>query len=169
MTLHDFAVSLIKPVPYIIDVGPGIQPQGFFKPLVHLCIEPHEEYAAWLIDHHFPVIGADLLRVCHLFPPGSVDTIFFMDVIEHMPRPDGEICIDWAIKAARKQVVVFAPLSFHEQSYAPGAKDAWGMDGTYWQTHRSAWDPNDFPLFTSCVDTDFHGPGKGAFYAILTK
>ena len=61
------------------------------------------------------------------------------------PLTEGvQLALKLALAKARQQVVVFTPHGFHKQEYVKGEKDAWGMNGTYWQTHRSGWTPEDF-------------------------
>lgn len=126
----------------IVDVGAGIRPQPFYKAKEHLCIEPHDEYAAWLEEHGYRVIRG---RAVDLLPEiAPCDVVFFLDVIEHMEKDEGAQCVRLALERAR-QVVIFTPLGFKEQSYADGDKDAWGLNGIRWQTHRSGWEPSEFP------------------------
>jgi len=113
----------------------------WFKPAKHICIEPHYEYAEWLRERGYPVVQATALTV--LDKMERVDTIFMLDVIEHMQKDEGLAVLEIAKKKAN-QVVVFTPIGFHEQSYKEGDKDAWGMNGTDWQTHRSGWMPSEF-------------------------
>ena len=126
----------------IVDVGPGIRPQPFYLAKHHLCIEPHGEYADWLRERGYPVLEG---RAIDLLPGvAPADVVFFLDVIEHMEKEEGLECVRLAREKAR-QVVIYTPLGFKEQSYAPGDKDAWGLNGTHWQTHRSGWEPREFP------------------------
>jgi hypothetical protein len=138
-------------------VGAGIRPQPFFVAKTHICVEPHHEYANWLWDHGYQVLRATALEVLRWH--ARVDAIFMLDVIEHMSRLDGEAVLAMARDRA-PLVVIYTPLGFREQSYGPGEKDAWGMHGAEWQTHRSGWEPGDFPGATILADHD-------AFFAIF--
>jgi hypothetical protein len=124
-----------------MDIGPGIRPQPFFKPERHICVEPYWEYAKWLVENRHELWNMTALDALEKID--RVDTIFLLDVIEHMRKFDGERIRDLS-KTKADQVVVFTPRGFKEQSYLAGEKDAWGMDGAWWQTHRSGWDPADF-------------------------
>ena len=161
--LFDRAAVHIRPVDTIYDIGAGIRPQPFFKAARHVCIEPHDEYAEWLEQHDYPVLRRTAFAALPLAPP--VETIFLLDVIEHMPKLVGLDVIKMAHARATRQIVVFTPLGFNEQSYGAGEKDRWGMNGGYWQTHRSGWEPEDFPGWTIIEDPAFHG-SFGAFFAI---
>lgn len=154
----------VKPAARICDVGPGIRPQPFFRADWHLCIEPHHEYVVKLIEMGYPVIEGTARAFLPYIDP--VDVIYMLDVIEHMEKGEGRECLQLAREKA-DQVVVFTPLGFHEQSYREGDKDAWGMNGTHWQTHRSGWTPEDFPDAKVFVDPTFHG-SYGALFAVFS-
>ena len=153
----------INPAQRICDIGPGIRPQPFYRADFHLCIEPHEEYANWLKDKGYPVLLGTAQEWLSGIDP--VGVIYMLDVIEHMEKNEGKFVLEIARQKAQ-QVVVFTPLGFHEQSYKEGDKDAWGMNGTHWQTHRSGWTPDDFPDAAIYADPKFHGD-YGAFFALL--
>lgn len=161
--LFDEVARHIRRAQRICDIGPGIRPQPFYRADFHLCIEPHEEYANWLKDKGYPVLLGTAQEWLQGIDP--VEVIYMLDVIEHMDKDDGRLVLDLARKKA-KQVVVFTPLGFYEQSYKEGEKDAWGMNGTHWQTHRSGWMPEDFPDARIYADPKFHG-NYGAFFAIF--
>lgn len=163
MSLFTDVEPYIKRASRVCDVGPGIRPALFYRAPYHLCIEPHPEYADWLEKEGYIVdrrtgIGAlkDISRV---------GVIFMLDVIEHMEKEEGWDTLRLAREKA-DQVVLFTPLGFHEQSYKEGDKDAWGMNGTYWQTHRSGWVPSEFPAARIFADPVFHG-SFGAFFALF--
>jgi hypothetical protein len=80
-----------------------------------------------------------------ILPSKSVDSVFALDVIEHLEKADGLRFLQQAERVARRQIVIFTPLGFFPQSYEdPDKPDRWGMQGGYWQTHRSGWLPEDF-------------------------
>lgn len=167
----------ILPAETVLDLGAGIRPQQFIKPRVSLIVEPHDEYLVHL-KHDLAgtssvIIGTSALTCMAWLPDRCVDTVFMLDVLEHMSRENGEACLAEALRIARSQIVVFTPLGFMPQSYGPGELDAWGMNGRAWQTHRSGWDPEDFPGWEILGCRDFHrnaaGQVYGAFYAIKTS
>jgi glycosyltransferase involved in cell wall biosynthesis len=168
----------------VVDVGSGIYPQTFVTPKVHICVEPYRPYLDTLRerlgkDPRYVYLNSTWDRALPLLPDGSVDTIFALDFIEHLPKEEGHRFLGDAIRVARSQVVLFTPLGFYPQSYEPGDEDRWGMHGGRWQTHRSGWEPEDFPEgweFVAC--RDFHDVDEnnepldepfGAFWAIHTK
>lgn len=126
----------------ILDIGAGIRPVDWFKAKKHICIEPHHEYASWLRNNGYEVIERTAQEAIDEIE--TVDSIFLLDVIEHLEKHEGQNLLRAAMRKARQQVIVFTPIGFHEQSYSEGDKDAWGMNGTHWQTHRSGWMPDEF-------------------------
>lgn len=170
----------------VIDIGCGIRPETFFEPSVHICIEPFDQYRK-VIKPYFPnnsnviFIKTDALNGIKGFDDDSVDTVFVMDVIEHLTKKDGLKLIKEADRVARKQVVIFTPLGFYPMFYKKtGDKDAWGLGGTDVQEHQSGWMPKDFDKtwdFYICKDChesflpDEKAKGKrySAFMAIKTK
>jgi len=158
MSLFDDAAPHIVLGSRIVDVGPGIRPQPFYRAATHLCIEPHPEYCEWLRARGYPVLEGTALDILPTVTP--CDVVFMLDVIEHMEKAEGAECLRVAREKAR-QVVVYTPNGFHEQSYKEGEKDAWGMNGTHWQTHRSGWTPEEFPGAKILAESH-------AFFAIFT-
>ena len=136
------AYPYIKQSDRVCDVGPGIRPALIYRAPYHLCIEPHKEYADWLEGNGYTVVRQRAREA--LKDIERVGVVFMLDVIEHMEKEEGFETIRIA-REKSDQVVVFTPLGFKEQSYKDGEKDAWGMNGTYWQTHRSGWVPDEFP------------------------
>ena len=176
----------ILDVDVVLDIGPGIQPQRYIAPPIHICIEPHLPYIEYLKKH--PVFGKDPRYIflnapweaaAGLFPSKSVDTIFALDVIEHWEKEAGLRFIQEAERIARRQIVILTPLGFYPQSCrAAGEPDIWGMDGGRWQAHHSGWLPEDFSEEWEIIGCDsFHLVDEyrrplekphGAFWAIRT-
>lgn len=175
------ARALVRPTSVVLDIGCGVRPQTLVdRPQVLVCIEPHHEYARILRDRFegtTTIVVAGTVPAClESLPSGSVDTVFLLDVIEHLDRPMGERTLAECVRVAREQVVLFTPLGFMPQEEADGL-DGWGLHGTHWQAHRSGWEPADFsgPGWRVIACRDFHlvnGQGKpfdppfGAFWAI---
>ena len=171
----------IREVDVVLDIGCGIRPQGFFKPKLHLCSEPHGEYVEVLRQKsaewtNIAVLQATAQEVVKFFPDKSLDSVFMLDVLEHLDKEDGERLIGQCERIARRQIIVFAPLGFVPQEFHPAEKDGWGLHGAVWQTHRSGWRPEDFDVSWSIfASTEFHltngkgeplNPPAGAFWAI---
>lgn len=134
----------------VLDVGPGIMPQTYFHPHVHICVEPHLPYIDRLKeevkgDPSYLFLNCTWDVAFRLFPSKSVDSIFALDFIEHLKKNEGFDFLKEAERIARKQVLIYTPLGFYPQSYEDKEKpDRWGMDGGFWQTHRSGWGIDDF-------------------------
>lgn len=140
----------IQHVDVVLDLGPGICPQPLVEAYVHICVEAHRPYLERLKresanDPRYVLINAPWDQAIERLPDKSVDTVFALDFIEHLEKEDGLRMLREAERVARVQIVVFTPLGFYPQSYDdPRKPDRWGMDGGYWQTHRSGWTPEDF-------------------------
>ncbi|NCC70536.1 class I SAM-dependent methyltransferase [bacterium] len=169
----------------ILDIGCGIRPQNFITPIIHICAEPFEQYIKKLqelsestIDRSYLIIKSSWEDIIKIMPENSVDTIFLLDVIEHINKNKGKNLLKETEKIARKQIIIFTPLGFLPQVSNNG-KDAWGMDGGKWQEHKSGWVPEDFDnsweIYASKEYHFFDHSGNkyqnpyGAFYAIKTK
>ncbi len=173
----------IKPAKCVVDIGCGIRPQSFIAPEHHICFEPHQQY----IDHFnndlnkdfeskYSFINGDWKCAVDILQNSSVDTVFLLDVIEHLEKNDAMELIKKTIPLVSQQVIIFTPYGFIEQNHADG-KDAWGLDGGKWQEHRSGWMPEDFGdewEFLVCRDFHTHDnlnnpydEPKGAMFAIL--
>jgi hypothetical protein len=170
---------MLRPVHSILDIGAGIVPQPLVRSDVHVCIEPCRQYAEILSqrDPDLVVLNCEWEHVIQLLPPGAVDTVFLLEVIEHLEKSEGRRLLDLTLPLARSQVVISTPLGFLPQG-VDEQKDAWGLDGVEWQIHRSGWTPDDFPGWetVACPDyirLDAYGRPldvpHGAFFAVLDK
>jgi hypothetical protein len=184
--LLDQVRRFILPTRIALDIGCGIQMQTFFKPVVHIRCEPYQEYFAFLRNQRTSEISTTTYldfnigweEATAVFSEGSVDTVFLLDVIEHLGKETALELLAKTLPLATKQVVIFTPLGFMPQHHSDG-KDAWGMSGASMQEHKSGWEPADFIGdwdFHICEDfhlTDSLGNKTsrpyGAFFAILTK
>lgn len=124
----------------VLDIGPGIRPMGWYKPVRHICAEPHGPYADMLYPAGYEVWRVPALVALANAEPGSIDAIYMLDVIEHMEREEGEEALRLAQALSPKQIVVATPIGFLAQH-----GDQWGLGGEHWQEHRSGWMPADFP------------------------
>lgn len=165
----------------VLDIGCGIRPQTYVHASRHVCIEPYKPYIERLRkeindDKRFVILNCQWSVGTSLFSDKSFDTVFILDMIEHIEKSEGYQLIWEAERLASKQIVVFTPYGFMPQSHTDRL-DHWGMNGGLWQTHRSGWTPEDFgDDWDFIVCEDFHkedqrGPLKkpfGAFWAIRT-
>ncbi|MEE1362215.1 MAG: methyltransferase domain-containing protein [Selenomonadaceae bacterium] len=166
----------------ILDIGCGIVPHDYVKSKYYICCEPYTQYVSVLkeklknnTNSFYIVKNIDWEQVNNEFKEKSVDTIFLIDVIEHLEKNYGRKLLEKTVKIAKKQVIIFTPLSYIEQKTLDG-KDAWGLNGADWQEHKSVWTPNDFDDSWECiVSKDYHKYNNigelldepvGAFFAI---
>lgn len=134
----------------LLDIGCGIMPQQLVRPSVHICCEPYHQYVSNLQqkiknqkDREYVVINASWNQAIEIFPGNSVDSVFLIDVIEHLEKDIAVQLLNNTEPVARKQIVLFTPIGFMPQHH-PDGKDAWGLDGADWQEHKSGWTPDDF-------------------------
>lgn len=167
----------------VLDIGPGIMPMNFFRPKLHMLLEPCETYAKILTqryadDKSMLILHGSAQAVLPVMADNSVDSIVLMDVLEHIPKDEGRKILQQAQRLARRQIIVFTPLGYMAQHVEEGQKDGFGLDGHVFQEHRSGWLPEDFGpewKFRICPTfhrQDFHGnplgEPRGAFFAIRT-
>jgi len=175
--------SKINHADIVGDIGCGIRPQNFIESKHHICIDPHIQYLDHIKeneDNHnrFAFINTDWRGVTSLFPECSLETIFLLDVIEHLEKDAAFDLLDKTKQLVTNQIVIFTPLGFIEQKHE-NEKDAWGLDGGKWQEHKSGWIPEDFGEdweFIVCENFHTHDnlgaeyeTPKGAFFAIFNS
>src|SRR5262245_39457280 len=175
------AMSQVADADVVLDIGCGIRPQSMVVPEVHLCCEAHDEYVRVLRklaqeDKRFVVAHATADQLVPLLADESVDSVFLLDVIEHIEKEEGKRLLVQCERVARRQIIVFTPLGFVGQEYGGNDRDAWRMNGGYWQTHRSGWTPDDFDgtwQILACHDYHTHDSAgnlraspEGAFFAV---
>lgn len=178
-------IKKFEQVETVLDIGPGIQPQQYIHPLVHICAEPFHQYvdrlktiASNAKDRAYVILPMTWAETVKYLPTDSVDTVVLLDVIEHLEKDEGRVLLEKTIQIARRQVIIFTPLGFVTQLHSDN-KDAWGLDGGSWQEHKSGWLPEDFSgewEIIACKDyhqTDNVGKPRpepaGALWAIYTK
>lgn len=182
-------ISYIKNSHVLLDIGCGIRPHDYVHNDVYIVCEPYEEYVNVLkndiaeikeplfLDSCFLIINKDWRQYLDLYGDYSVDTVYLIDVIEHLPKAEGEELLRRTEKIAKQQIVIFTPLDYIEQKTSLDNKDAWGLDGASWQEHKSVWKPEDFHgkewFFVVCDDFhEYNNIGEklekpvGAFWAI---
>lgn len=148
--LFPVATAMIRPVDSVLDIGCGIRPQKYIIPKIHICWEPFFQYIQYLREKVPDAAGPVYLFVnagwedaVKLLPPKSVDSVFLLDVIEHLEKEQGRSLLKTTENLAKCQIVIFTPLGFLPQN-SPEGKDKWGMNGGAWQKHKSGWQPEDF-------------------------
>jgi hypothetical protein len=164
-----------------IDLGCGIVPMNYFRPKLHIMVEPWDEYFNILVHRHVDdksvlPIKCEALEFLTQLPDNSVDSVFLLDVIEHLEKDVGYKLLSEIERVCRQQALVFTPYGFMPQHMEPGELDGWGLGGAKMQEHKSGWLPDDFSTgweFHIC-DTfhaeNFRGDALddpyGAFFAI---
>jgi len=183
--LFNIVGERLEQVDLLLDIGCGIRPQQLVRPMTHICCDPCRQYIEHLrtvvadsFDRSYVIINAGWREVVRLFPPESVDTVFLVDVIEHLEKDEANELLKATVMLARRQVAVFTPFGFMPQFHADGI-DAWGMNGGVWQEHKSGWFPEDFGEgWDIFIAEEFHTTDNagtpiekpyGAMWALLTK
>jgi hypothetical protein len=154
--------ELIKTTNSVLDIGCGIRPMNFFTPNIHVLVEPFPDYVKMLRYKYVNIpqiiiIQNYSLDFLKLAPDASFDSIFVLDVIEHLSKEDGLKLIKECERVARQQIIFFTPIGFEEQDCESEEKDGWGLTGMTFQQHRSGWFPEDFgDDYDSHICKDFH-------------
>jgi hypothetical protein len=174
-------VNVVRETEVVVDIGCGIVPMNYFRPKLHLMVEPWKEYSDILTYRHsgdksvLIICTGALEALCQL-ADNSVDSVFLLDVIEHLEKEIGRQVIIESERVAREQIVIFTPLGFMPQHVESNQVDGWGLSGSTVQEHRSGWEPEDFSASWSFYisenfhDVDFKGERLskpfGAFFAV---
>ncbi len=133
----------------VLDIGPGIKPMNYFRPKLHILVEPWGEYSDILSYRHADdksvlILKSRAIESLVQLQDNSIDSIFLLDVIEHLEKNEGIRLLLEMERVARRQIVIFTPLGFMPQHMEDGEKDGWGLSGGKMQEHRSGWTPDDF-------------------------
>lgn len=133
----------------VLDIGCGIVPMNYFRPKFHIMVEPWHEYSDVLWQRHREdksvlILSLGALECLSSLKPNSVDSIFLLDVIEHLEKDVGQKVLIEIERVCRRQAVIFTPLGFMPQHMEDGENDAWGLSGVEMQEHKSGWLPEDF-------------------------
>ena len=170
--IHHVAAGLLAPSASCYDIGPGLRPQRLLNCAVHALIEPWRPYADHLVSM-FPEkltireFGETFLQNAL---DRSVDTVFLLDVIEHLEKDTGQELLRQARRVARVQVVVFTPLGFMPHHFSEVPSEWGAIEYGDLQNHRSGWIPDEFEDAVSVICEDYHRRGEvgfGAFYSII--
>lgn len=171
--LHHIAAGLLAPSVTCADIGPGLRPQRLLDCPVHVLVEPWRPYADQLVHNYPGKLVANAFAASYLadLQDKSLDSIFLLDVIEHIEKEEGRALLQEALRVARVQVVLFTPLGFmpHEVHDTPAD---WGdVEHGSTQQHLSGWMPQEMPPGVHVICEDYHSSSYGnfgAFYSILT-
>lgn len=171
--LHQIAAGLLLPSVTCADIGPGLRPQRLLDCPVHVLVEPWSPYADQLATTYPDKLVVKAFATSYMgsMVDKSVDTIFLLDVIEHIEKEEGQALLQESLRVARLQVVVFTPLGFmpHEVHDTPSN---WGdIQHGSTQKHLSGWTPQEFPNAMHVICEDYHESSYGtfgAFYSIVS-
>jgi len=173
----------INPVFTGLDIGVGIVPHDYLKNVIYICAEPYEEYVDVLKKKIYSkknkvyiIQQKDWLESISGFKDKSIDSVYLIDVIEHLPKEEGIKLLEMTERIVRQQIIIFTPLGFTKQETLEGGKDAWGLSGAEYQEHKSGWMPEDFnETWNIYACKDYHRENNigqelkkpfGAFWAI---
>jgi hypothetical protein len=91
---------------------------------------------------HGSVVCGSVLQVASLFPPRSFDAVVALDVIEHLPKHEGDGFLRQLETIARRKVVVFTPNGFLPQG---------AVGGNELQRHVSGWTAEEMRARGYCL------------------
>lgn len=180
-SLLDAMEAVVCETDTVLDVGCGIVPMNYFRPKLHIMVEPWDEYSNILRQRHADdksvlILKLDALEALIALHDKSIDSVFLLDVIEHLEKEAGMKVVAEIERVARRQAVIFTPLGFMPQHLEADESDAWGLSGGKMQEHKSGWLPEDFGTqweFHICEKyhlKDFRGEfldkPYGAFFAV---
>ncbi len=155
--LNEKILKSIRPAYAVLDIGCGIRPQGLIVPKIHICCDPFLDYLGklqeetrddnsrewYFVNRTWEAVLEDWDKNLGIFL-AKVDTVFLIDVIEHLSKSEGLRLLKLTERIVNKQIIVYTPFGYKPQNSQDG-KDNWGMNGGFWQTHHSGWLPEDFP------------------------
>lgn len=173
------AKAKLKQAKLVLDIGCGIRPQKYIHPETHICWEPFAQYLEHLQTSLAGDTGTQYIYVkggwaeaVKMLLPQSIDTIFLLDVVEHLDKAKGLKLLERTKRIARQQIVIYTPLGFLPQ-HSPDGKDLWGLNGGVWQEHKSGWVPEDFDAkWEVYAAQKYHlrnGVDYGAIFAIYNQ
>ena len=124
----------------ILDVACGLSFKSKYIPAqLRVGVDIYEEYFKHIeSDVPYAVIKYDIRKLNEIFVPKSFDLVIALDVIEHLTKEESLELIKQCEKIAKLGVVLETP-----KGYIPQNLDIQGHGGHEWQTHRSAWEPEE--------------------------
>lgn len=145
-------------VDVVLDLGCGIRPIDWYEPERHICVDAHLPYLQRLAasGENLECMHGNALDALRNIKPGAVGAIYCLDMIEHLPKIEGQELVRLMLMAQPKQIVIYTPKGFLEQD----GPDPWGLGGELWQKHRSGWVPEDFDGW----HIEFYGRGFTAMW-----
>ncbi|OIO33349.1 MAG: hypothetical protein COZ49_01770 [Candidatus Yonathbacteria bacterium CG_4_10_14_3_um_filter_47_65] len=125
----------------ILDVACGLSLKSKFLPAkIRVGVDIHEKYFDHIeSDVPYVVIKHDVRKLNEIFVSKSFDIVIGLDIVEHLEKEESLNMIKQCEEIARKAVIFECPKGFIPQNI-----DIQGHDADHWQTHRSAWEPEEF-------------------------
>jgi SAM-dependent methyltransferase len=145
----------------VLDIGCGASPAmrqlGVAHPVGFEGYKPSADLAKQRNTHDEIVLG-DVRDLERHFRPGQFDACIALDVIEHLPKPDGIKMMQAMEKVAARKVVLFTPSGFLPQKHT---------DNDDLQEHLSGWEPSEMAGYGYQV-TGLLGPKRlrGEYHVI---
>ncbi len=125
----------------VLDVACGLALKSKYIPAqIRVGVDIYEEYFNYIeSDVPYVVVKYDVRKLRDIFVPKSFDLVIGCDIIEHLEKEEGFELLKQCEEIARKAVV-----SENPRGHIPQDIDILGYGGDHWQTHRSAWEPEEF-------------------------
>lgn len=124
----------------VLDVACGLSLKSKFIPAqIRVGVDIFDEYFKHIeSDVPYVAIKHDVRSLNEIFMPKSFDLVIACDIIEHLEKDESLEMIRQMEEIAKKAVIIENPKGFIPQNI-----DILGHGGHEWQTHRSAWEPED--------------------------
>lgn len=125
----------------VLDVACGLSLKSKYIPAqIRVGVDIYDEYFKHIeSDVPYVTVKYDVRKLNEIFMPKSFDLVIGCDIIEHLEKDEGFELLRQCEEIARKAVV-----SENPRGFVPQDIDILGYGGHHWQTHRSAWEPEEF-------------------------
>lgn len=125
----------------VLDVACGLSLKSKYIPAqIRVGVDIYDEYFKHIeSDVPYVTVKYDVRKLNEIFMPKSFDLVIGCDIIEHLEKEEGFELLRQCEEIARKAVV-----SENPRGFVPQDIDILGHGGDHWQTHRSAWEPEEF-------------------------
>jgi hypothetical protein len=151
-----------NPHPAILDVGAG---KGKYHPLLRgaASLTMIDAWAPYLEERLLTLEGIPIVPILgtaeRILPVlrASYDVALAIDFIEHLEKDRALSVIEYACRLAPR-IAIFTPSGFFPQT-----RDGEGLGADHWQTHRSAWAPEELEALGFEVEVwkKFHKQNTG--------
>ncbi len=125
----------------VLDVACGLSLKSKYIPAqIRVGVDIYDEYFKHIeSDVPYVTVKYDVPKLNEIFMPKSFDLVIGCDIIEHLEKDEGFELLRQCEEIARKAVI-----SENPRGHIPQDIDILGYGGDHWQTHRSAWEPEEF-------------------------